>query len=163
MTVRPARDPSGDAARTREIPGPRRPDPQDDVCAPDGPDAYAGTDEDLADPDTDDAAADDDAVDAAQDDDLDPAFATAAPSAPALDERARRMLAFERRWWRRPGAKEQAIMDTFGLTPTRYYQLLNALVDDPAALAYDPLLVGRLRRLRQRRRAGGTVAPGAGR
>lgn len=71
---------------------------------------------------------------------------------PALDERSRRILAFERRWWRHAGAKEQAIWDTFRLPATRYYQLLNALLDDPAALAYDPVLVGRLRRLRQRRR-----------
>jgi hypothetical protein len=71
--------------------------------------------------------------------------------APALDERSRRILAFERRWWRRAGAKEQAIRDTFGLSATRYYQLLNRLLDDPAALAHDPVLIGRLRRLRQRR------------
>ena len=51
------------------------------------------------------------------------------------------------------GAKETAIRDRFGLSPTRYYQVLNALVDRPAALAADPLLVRRLRRLRPR--AGG--------
>jgi hypothetical protein len=72
-------------------------------------------------------------------------------SAPELDERSQRILAFERRWWRHAGAKEQAIRDTFGVSSTRYYQLLNALLDDPAALAQDPVLVGRLRRLRARR------------
>jgi hypothetical protein len=61
------------------------------------------------------------------------------------------MLAFERQWWRRPGAKETAIRDRFGLAPTRYYQVLNALVDRPAALEADPLLVRRLRRLRAAR------------
>jgi hypothetical protein len=61
------------------------------------------------------------------------------------------MLAFERQWWRRPGAKETAIRDRFDLPPTRYYQVLNALVDRPAALEADPLLVRRLRRLRAAR------------
>jgi len=61
------------------------------------------------------------------------------------------MLSFERQWWRRPGAKETAIRDRFDLTPTRYYQMLNALVDRPDALAADPLLVRRLRRLRAAR------------
>jgi hypothetical protein len=60
----------------------------------------------------------------------------------------RQILAFERQWWRQPGAKEQAIRDTFGVSPTRYYQLLNQLLDKPAALAEDPVLVNRLRRLR---------------
>jgi len=61
------------------------------------------------------------------------------------------MLTFERQWWRRAGAKETAIRDRFGVTPTRYYQVLNALVDHPDALAADPLLVRRLRRLRSAR------------
>jgi len=75
---------------------------------------------------------------------------------PPLDDLAQRILAFERQWWRRPGAKERAIRDRFGLSTTRYYQLLNALLDDPGALAYDPVLVSRLRRLRQRRSGGAT-------
>jgi Protein of unknown function (DUF3263) len=70
-----------------------------------------------------------------------------APGA-GLSRREHEMLAFERQWWRRPGAKETAIRDRFGVTPTRYYQVLNALVDRPDALAADPLLVRRLRRLR---------------
>ena len=69
-----------------------------------------------------------------------------------LTRRERDMLAFERQWWRHAGAKETAIRDRFGLTPTRYYQLLNALVDRPAALAADPLLVRRLRRVRAARK-----------
>ncbi len=69
-----------------------------------------------------------------------------------LSHRDREMLAFERQWWRAAGAKETAIRDRFELSPTRYYQVLNALVDRPAALAFDPLLVARLRRVRAARR-----------
>ncbi|GLY23452.1 DUF3263 domain-containing protein [Micromonospora sp. NBRC 101691] len=82
-----------------------------------------------------------------------PSAQDAGGSGPAdgLTERERGILAFERHWWRHAGAKEQAIRDTFSLSATRYYQLLNALLDNPAALAADPLLVGRLRRLRSSR------------
>ena len=76
------------------------------------------------------------------------AAAEPAPKAPALGEREQQILAFEARWWKHAGSKEQAIRDTFGLGSTRYYQLLNALLDNPAALEHDPVLVGRLRRLR---------------
>jgi Protein of unknown function (DUF3263) len=68
-----------------------------------------------------------------------------------LSRREHEMLTFERQWWRQPGAKETAIRDRFDLTPTRYYQVLNALVDRPDALAADPLLVRRLRRLKAAR------------
>ncbi|WP_433530124.1 DUF3263 domain-containing protein [Micromonospora sp. CA-263727] len=71
--------------------------------------------------------------------------------ADGLGEREREILAFEGQWWRHAGAKEQAIRDRFGLSATRYYQLLNALLDNPAALAADPVLVGRLIRLRAAR------------
>ncbi|MGC5289204.1 DUF3263 domain-containing protein [Micromonospora sp. DT231] len=76
-----------------------------------------------------------------------------APGAPtvALTERERAILAFEQQWWRHAGAKEQAVRDTFGVSSTRYYQLLNGLLDNPAALAADPMLIGRLRRLRSSR------------
>ena len=70
---------------------------------------------------------------------------------PGLAERERQILAFEARWWKHAGAKEQAIRDTFGLSSTRYYQLLNGLLDNPLALEHDPVLVGRLRRLRSTR------------
>jgi hypothetical protein len=73
------------------------------------------------------------------------------PLQPALTDREQQILAFERQWWRHAGAKEQAIRDTFQLSATRYYQLLNGLLDNPAALAADPVLVGRLRRLRSAR------------
>ena len=69
----------------------------------------------------------------------------------ALSERDQAVLAFERHWWRYAGAKEAAIRESFGISPTRYYQLLNALVDRPEALAADPLLVRRLRRVRATR------------
>ena len=68
-----------------------------------------------------------------------------------LSRREHDMLAFERQWWRRAGAKETAIRDRFGVPPTRYYQALNALVDRPDALAADPLVIRRLRRLRSAR------------
>lgn len=67
-----------------------------------------------------------------------------------LSEQARKILAFETRWWKQPGAREQAIRDEFGLTSIRYHQLLNALLDNPAAREHDPLLVGRLCRQRDR-------------
>lgn len=76
---------------------------------------------------------------------------TAQQSAGALSDRDRDILAFERQWWQFAGAKEQSVRDKFGMSATRYYQVLNALIDAPDALAYDPLLVKRLRRLRQAR------------
>ena len=74
-----------------------------------------------------------------------------ADPAPGLTERERAILAFEQQWWRHAGAKEQAVRDTFGISSTRYYQLLNGLLDNPAALAAEPVLIGRLRRLRSSR------------
>ena len=61
------------------------------------------------------------------------------------------MIEFERRWWKYAGSKEQAIRELFDMSDTRYYQLLNALIDRPEALVHDPMLVKRLRRLRQSR------------
>jgi len=74
------------------------------------------------------------------------------PVTPAeLSERDQSVLEFERHWWKYAGAKEQAIRDQFDMSSTRYYQVLNALIDRPEALAHDPLLVRRLRRLRAAR------------
>lgn len=73
------------------------------------------------------------------------------PTLPRLSERDAEILAFERQWWKFAGAKEQAIRDKFVMSATRYYQVLNALIDKPEALAQDPLLVKRLRRLRATR------------
>lgn len=90
-----------------------------------------------------------------------PAPGTTAPSAERADgtlsDRDREILAFERRWWKYAGAKEEAARELFDLTATRYYQVLNTLIDSPAALEHDPMLVKRLRRLRstrQRARSG---------
>lgn len=68
-----------------------------------------------------------------------------------LSERDQQILAFERQWWKYAGAKEEAIRELFDMSPTRYYQVLNALIDEPAALAHDPMLVKRLRRMRAER------------
>ncbi len=72
-------------------------------------------------------------------------------AAGGLSRRDRDILAFERQWWQYAGLKEQAIKEMFDLSPTRYYQVLNNVIDNPAALAEDPLLVRRLRRLRSTR------------
>ena len=74
-----------------------------------------------------------------------------ASAADGLTRRDRDILAFERQWWQYAGLKEQAIKEMFDLSPTRYYQVLNNVIDSPAALAEDPLLVRRLRRLRATR------------
>lgn len=63
------------------------------------------------------------------------------------------ILAIERRPWRTEAAKNLAILDQLGLTPTRYYQKLSELIGNPAALSHDPELVGRLFARRQRRLA----------
>jgi len=68
-----------------------------------------------------------------------------------LTRREREILAFERQWWKYAGAKEQAIRDLFDMSATRYYQVLNNLIDRPEALAADAMLVKRLRRLRASR------------
>src|SRR5579875_1259354 len=73
------------------------------------------------------------------------------PTSGELSDRDRQILTFERQWWQYAGAKEQAIRDLFDMSATRYYQVLNALIDRPEALAADPMLVKRLRRLRTAR------------
>lgn len=81
----------------------------------------------------------------------------AAPSVPGdvpgerLGDREWELLAFERQWWKHPGAKEKAIRELFDMSASRYYQLLNAVVDKPAALRADPMLVKRLRKVRASR------------
>ena len=78
----------------------------------------------------------------------------------ALTEREVRILAFERNWWRQPGAKEQSIRDMLGMSATRYYQVLNELIDTPEALQFDPSLVKRLRAQRARRQRVRSPQPG---
>ena len=78
---------------------------------------------------------------------------SAAQSRPEIElsDRDQAILAFERQWWKYAGAKEQAIREKFDMSSARYYQVLNALIDRPEALASDPPLVRRLRRLRASR------------
>src|SRR5258707_15871309 len=88
---------------------------------------------------------------------IDPALVD--PAGP-LSARDQAILAFERQWWRYAGAKEQAVAELFGISPTQDYQILNLLIDRPEALAHDPMLVKRLRRLRgarQRARSAGRL------
>jgi hypothetical protein len=83
---------------------------------------------------------------------MDAATARSGPEAGAsLGERDREVLEFERQWWKYAGAKETAIRESFDMSATRYYQVLNALIDRPEALVEDPLLVRRLRRMRAER------------
>lgn len=70
---------------------------------------------------------------------------------PGLTPQQSEVLRFERRSWRRAGAKDAAIAAELGLSSTRYLQVLNELLDSPAALAAEPMLVSRLRRLRESR------------
>jgi len=74
-----------------------------------------------------------------------------------LSDRDQQILAFERQWWKYAGAKEQAIRELFAMSATRYYQVLNALIDSPAALAHDPMLIKRLRRMRTSRQRARTA------
>ena len=80
-----------------------------------------------------------------------PVRAIPADNTTTLPEREQRILEFERQWWKFAGAKEQAIREQFDMSATRYYQVLNALIDQPAALAFDPMLVKRLQRMRAAR------------
>ena len=70
------------------------------------------------------------------------------PMEEELSQRETDILDFERSWWKHAGVKEQAIKERFDMSATRYYQLLNDLLEKPAAAAYDPILVKRLKRLR---------------
>jgi hypothetical protein len=79
---------------------------------------------------------------------MDSAETPTATASGELERRDREILAFEAQWWKYAGAKEQAIRELFDMSATRYYQVLNALIDKPAALVADPMLVKRLRRVR---------------
>jgi hypothetical protein len=80
-------------------------------------------------------------------------MASGDPVQSGLTELESKILEFERTWWRHAGAKESSIKELFNLTPPAYYQLLNNLIDRPAALMAEPLLVKRLLRLRDQRTA----------
>ncbi|MFG2055470.1 DUF3263 domain-containing protein [Micromonospora sp. NPDC048930] len=137
-------EPSGSADVVRREPGVTVPPPRSApaVEADPGPPSAGPVDVRTGPAAADDAGADGDDA---------PAADAPAGGPGELTERDRRILDFEQRWWKHAGAKEQAIRDTFGLSATRYYQLLNALLDHPAALAAEPVLIGRLRRLRSSR------------
>lgn len=85
------------------------------------------------------------------------ATATRPEAAGELSERDQQILSFERQWWKYAGAKEQAVRELFDMSATRYYQVLNALIDSPAALAHDPMLIKRLRRMRSSRQRARTA------
>ena len=74
-----------------------------------------------------------------------------------LSERDQAILGFERQWWKYSGAKEAAIRELFDMSSTRYYQLINTLIDTPEAMEFDPMLVKRLRRMRSSRQAARTA------
>ena len=82
---------------------------------------------------------------------MDAAAQPSREAAAGLGARDCEILDFERQWWKYAGAKETAIRESFDMSATRYYQVLNALIDRPEALAEDPLLVRRLRRMRAER------------
>jgi hypothetical protein len=79
-----------------------------------------------------------------------------APEPTGLSELELRLLEFERTWWRHAGSKESAIKELFNLTPPAYYQMLNNLIDRNEALLAEPILVKRLRRIREARSASRT-------
>ena len=76
-----------------------------------------------------------------------------------LSSRDQSILDFERTWTRHADAKEDAVHSEFGLTYARYYQVLNSIIDSPAALAYDPMLITRLQRMRESRTRTRTLLP----
>lgn len=80
--------------------------------------------------------------------------ASTVPVMDELTEMEKSVLAFEHRRWIHAGLKDEAILKTFALTPVRYQQWLLTIIDKPAAYAHDPMLVKRLRRLRDTRAAG---------
>jgi hypothetical protein len=79
-------------------------------------------------------------------------------AAATLDERSREVLDFEREAWKLTVPKQRAIRQRFGISASRYHQLLHRIIDRPEALTYDPMLVRRLRRLRELRRRSRTAS-----
>ncbi len=78
-----------------------------------------------------------------------------------LTDGERTMLDLERSWWTEPGPKETAINERLEMSTTRYHELLNELIDRPEAEEHDPLVVRRLRRMRDRRRRSRSEHAGA--
>jgi hypothetical protein len=75
-----------------------------------------------------------------------------------LDPRSTEVLDFEREAWKLTVTKERAIRERFGFSPSRYHQILHRIIDRPEALVYDPMLVRRLRRVREVRRRARTAS-----
>jgi hypothetical protein len=67
---------------------------------------------------------------------------------PELDRHDLEILDFERQWWKYADTKEAGIRERLGLSTVRYYRRLNWIIDQPQAMAHDPLLVRRLSRTR---------------
>ena len=68
-----------------------------------------------------------------------------------MNDLDKKILAFEQGWWQQRGRKEAAIVRDLGMSVVRYTQRLNNLLDDLEAQQLDPLLVSRLRRIRDQR------------
>ena len=79
-----------------------------------------------------------------------------------LTDHEQAVLDFERSWWTEDGVKEVLIEERLEITSSRYYQVLNELLDRPDALDHDPMVVRRLRRLRDRKRRARLDAAAAG-
>jgi hypothetical protein len=75
-----------------------------------------------------------------------------------LDPRSKEILDFEREAWKLSVTKERAIRERFGFSPSRYHQVLHRIIDRQEALVYDPMLVRRLRRVREVRRRARTAS-----
>ena len=69
-----------------------------------------------------------------------------------LSERHAAMIDFERSWWNNSRPRDQVIRARFQCSPEEYHAELTAVLDDPAAMDHDPLVVRRLKRLRLRAR-----------
>jgi hypothetical protein len=93
--------------------------------------------------------------------DAPPDTESAQPQTRPLSERDRAVLTFEKQYWKYSGAKEQAIRDRFEMSATRYYQVLNALLDRPEAQEFEPMLVKRLRRQRAARQRARSARTGS--
>ena len=87
---------------------------------------------------------------------MDSATSNSTPSS-GLSDYDKSILNFEREWWQHPGSKDEAIRVAFDISPARYYQLLTALLDSRAALEFDPMLIKRLQKMREQRRASRSV------
>lgn len=61
-----------------------------------------------------------------------------------LTDHEKAMLDLATEHFRYAGSLDTAAMDRFGMTPTRYWQEMNRIIETEAALAYRPAAVQRL-------------------